>query len=147
MSSSPSGVFTDKEVEHIDAKALNNTDLAASDGKVTADFPVYVRSLVLAKNVDDQHLGWAMNSILEGYFMNMKTTTGAYIYRDEMNTGKLLGFPYRVSNQIATSSGGLTELCFGNWSDLLVGEQMGLETYTTLDGSWVDEDGTQHKRL
>lgn len=140
----PLGVFTDKEVEHIDAKALNNTDLAASDGKVTADFPVYVRSLVLAKNVDDQHLGWAMNSILEGYFMNMKTTTGAYIYRDEMNTGKLLGFPYRVSNQIATSSGGLTELCFGNWSDLLVGEQMGLETYTTLDGSWVDEDGTQH---
>ena len=34
-----------------------------------------------------------MNSILEGYFMNMKTTTGAYIYRDEMNTGKAPGFP------------------------------------------------------
>lgn len=140
----PLGVFVDKEVEHIDAKTLNNTDLADATGKVTADFPVYVRSLVLAKNVDDQRLGWAMNSILEGYFMNMKTTTGAYIYRDEMNSGKLLGFPYRVSNQITTTTGGLTELAFGNWADLLVGEQMGLETYTTLDGSWVDEDGIQH---
>ena len=23
-------------------------------------------------------------------------------------------------------------------------DQMGLETYTTLDGSWTDEDGIQH---
>lgn len=140
----PMGVFTDKEVEHIDAKKLGNTDLADAAGKITADFPVYLRSLVLSKNVDDQKLGWAFNSILEGYLMNMKTTTGAYIYRDEMTAGKLLGLPYKVSNQIATSADGLTELCFGNWADLLVGEQMGLETYTTLDGSWVDEDGVQH---
>lgn len=140
----PMGVFADKEVEHIDAKTLNNTDLASADGKITADFPVYLRSLVLAKNVDDQNLGWCFNSVLEGYLMNLKTTTGAYIYRDEMNAGKLLGFNYKVSNQIGTTTGGLTELCFGNWSDMLVGEQMGLETYTTLDGSWVDEDGVQH---
>lgn len=140
----PLGVFTDKEVEHVDAKTVGNTDLADTNGKITADFPVYVRSKVLAKNVDDQKLGWAFNSVLEGYLMNLKTTTGAYIYREEMNTGKLLGFPYRVSNQITTDSTGLTELAFGNWADLLVGEQMGLETYTTLDGSWVDEDGNQH---
>lgn len=96
----PLGVFTDKEVEHVDAKTVGNTDLADTNGKITADFPVYVRSKVLAKNVDDQKLGWAFNSVLEGYLMNLKTTTGAYIYREEMNTGKLLGFPYRVSNQI-----------------------------------------------
>ena len=140
----PLGVFADKEVEHLDAKSLSNEDLADSNGKVTADFPVFVRSKVLAKNVDDQKLGWAFNSVLEGYFMNLKTTTGAYIYRDEMTSGKLMGFPYRVSNQITTDASGLTELAFGNWSDLLVGEQLGLETYTTLDGSWVDEDGVQH---
>ena len=140
----PLGIFTDKEVEHLDAKALGNADLASDAGAITADFPVFVRSKVLAKNVDDAHLGWTFNSVLEGYLMNMKTTTGAYIYRDEMTGGKLLGFPYRVSNQITTSDGGLTELGFGNWADLLVGEQLGLETYTTLDGSWVDEDGVQH---
>lgn len=140
----PMGVFTDKEVEHLDAKGLDNADLADATGKITADFPVYIRSLLLSKNVDDQKLGWVFNSILEGYLMNMKTTTGAYIYRDEMNTGKLLGLPYRVSNQIGTTKDGYTELGFGNWSDLLVGEQLGLETYTTLDGAWTDEDGVQH---
>lgn len=140
----PLGVFFDKEVEHIDAKTIGNTDLADTNGKITADFPVFVRSKVLAKNVDDQYLGWAFNSVLEGYLMNMKTTTGAYIYREEMNAGKLLGFPYKVSNQIPTDSNGLTELCFGNWADMLVGEQLGLETYTTLDGSWTDDMGIQH---
>ena len=140
----PMGVFTDKEVTHIDAKSLSDAALADATGKLTADFPVYLRSLVMAKNVDDQKLGWSFNSVLEGYFMNMKTTTGAYIYREEMASGKLLGFPYKVSNQITTDKTGLTELCFGNWADLLVGEQLGLETYTTLDGAWTDEDGVQH---
>ena len=140
----PLGVFYDKEVEHIDAKTTGNTNLADSSGKITADFPVFIRSKVLAKNVDDQYLGWTFNSALEGFLMNMKTTTGAYIYREEMNAGKLLGFPYKVSNQIPTDSNGLTELCFGNWADMLVGEQLGLETYTTLDGSWTDDMGIQH---
>ncbi len=118
----PLGVFTDKEVEHVDAKTLSNEDLADSNGKITADFPVFIRSKVLAKNVDDNKLGWAFNSVLEGYLMNLKTTTGAYIYRDEMNTGKLLGFPYRVSNQITTDNTGLTELAFGNWAPLATGQ-------------------------
>ena len=33
---------------------------------------------------------------------------------------------------------------FGNWADLMIGDQMGLETYTTLDGTWTDENGVQH---
>jgi HK97 family phage major capsid protein len=128
----------------IDAAALNNSELADVNGHITADFPVYVRSSVLAKNVDDLGLGWTFNSMLEGYLMNLKTTTGQYIYREEMNGGKLLGFPYKVSNQIPTDSQNRTEIFFGNWADLLVGEQLGLETYTTLDGSWTDENGVQH---
>ena len=81
--------------------------------------------------------------MMEGYLKNIKTTTGDYIYREEMNAGKLLGFPYKVSNQIATENK-KTSIIFGNWADLLVGEQLGLETYTTLDGSWTDENGVQH---
>ena len=106
----------------------------AADGKLTADFPVYVKSLVMSKNVDDQALGWAFNSFMEGYLKNIKTTTGDYIYRDEMNAGNFLGMPYKVSNQIPTDSKtGCTEMFFGNWADLMIGDQMGLETYTTLE--------------
>jgi HK97 family phage major capsid protein len=94
--------------------------------------------------VDDLSIGWAFNSMMEGYLMNLKTTTGAYIYREEMSTGRLLGFPYLISNQIPTDPTFKTSMFFGNWADLLVGEQLGLETYTTLDGSWTDENGIQH---
>ena len=53
--------------------------------------------------------------------------------------------PYKVSNQIPTDSKtGCTEMFFGNWADLMIGDQMGLETYTTLDGTWTDENGVQH---
>lgn len=140
----PVGIVKNEGVEKINAKGLNNADLADANGKITADFPVYVRSKVMSKNVDDMAAGWCFNSMLEGYLMNLKTDTGAYIYRDEMGEGKLLGFQYKVSNQIPTDANGLTELFFGNWADLLVGDQMGLETYTTLDGTWTDENGTQH---
>ncbi len=139
----PMGIAKNKEVENLDATKMNNTDLADTSGKITADFPVHVSSKAFAKNIDDVRAGWAMNSLLEGYFKNMKTTTGAYIYRDEMATGKLCGMPYKVSNQIPTVNG-MTDLFFGNWSDLLIGDQMGLETYTTLDGTWTDDAGIAH---
>lgn len=140
----PLGIAKNKEVDNINAKALNNLDLADANGKITADFPVYVSSLAFSKNIDDVRAGWAMNSLLEGFFKNMKTSTGAYIYRDEMKEGKLCGMPYRVSNQIPTAADGTTDLFFGNWSDLLIGDQMGLETYTTLDGTWTDDAGITH---
>ena len=141
----PTGVSNTKGILTLDALSLSNPELADAAGRITASFPVYVRSQVLIENVDDHFLGWTFNSLLEGYMMNLKTATGAFIYREEMQNGRLLGAPYRVSNQIpynkATET---TEMFFGNWSDLMVGEQLGLETYTTLDGSWTDNDGVQH---
>lgn len=139
----PLGIYYNKEVEKIDVTKLDAM-YSSTAGVITADFPVYLRSVVMQKNVDDQRLGWAFNSMLEGFLMNMKTETGTYIYRDEMQSGKLLGAPYKVSNQIPVSSTGLTELFFGNWADLLIGDQMGMETFTTLEGSWVDDEGTTH---
>lgn len=106
----PVGIVKNEGVEKINAKGLNNADLADANGKITADFPVYVRAKVMTKNVDDMAAGWCFNSMLEGYLMNLKTDTGAYIYRDEMGAGKLLGFQYKVSNQIPTNEMGLTEL-------------------------------------
>ena len=138
----PLGLVNTAGILVIDAATVTNTNLVTTGGAITADFPVFVRSSVLAKNVDDRAMGWTFNSMMEGFLMNLKTTTGAYIYRDEMNGGKLLGFPYKVSNQIGTVAN-KTEIIFGNWADLLVGEQLGLETYTAFEGSWVDENGIQ----
>lgn len=140
----PLGIANNKAIEKVDATALSNAALADSNGKITADFPVWLEAKVLSKNVDDVSLGWTFNATVEGYLKNLKTTTGEYIYREEMAGGNLLGYPYKRSNQIPTDSNGKTSIIFGNWADLLAGEQAGLETYTTLDGSWVDENGVQH---
>ena len=140
----PTGIANTPGVEVIDATKMD-AQYADSTGKITSDFPVYIKSLVLSKNVDDMNLVWAFNSFTEGYLMNLKTTTGDYIYRDEMNAGRFLGIPYATTNQIPTDpKAGTTDIFFGNWADLMIGDQMGLETYTTLDGSWTDEDGVQH---
>lgn len=138
----PTGLMNNKKIEVLDAKKLEK-ELADEAGNITPDLPIFMRSKAFMKNIDDSSAGWVMNSMLEGIFMNMKTTTGAYIYRDEMISGKLLGFPYKVSNQIAVKDK-MTDLIFGNWNDMLVGDQMGLETHTTLDGSWTDENGVTH---
>lgn len=61
----PVGIANTKGIEIIDAKKLT-PDLASADGFLTADFPVYVKSLVMSKNVDDATLGWAFNSFTEG---------------------------------------------------------------------------------
>ena len=140
----PTGIANTPGIEIIDATKMD-AQYADATGKITADFPVYVKSLVMTKNVDDRALGWAFNSFTEGYLMNLKTTTGDYLYRDEMNQGKFLGIQYKVTNQIGTDmKAGTTDIFFGNWADMMIGDQMGLETFTTLEGSWTDEDGVQH---
>lgn len=139
----PTGIANTKGIEIVDAKKMD-AQYADATGKVTADFPVYIKALVMSKNVDDQALGWAFNSFMEAYLMNLKTTTGDYLYRDEMNAGKFLGIPFAVTNQIPWTKDGLTDIFFGNWADMMIGDQMGLETFTTLEGSWTDEDGVQH---
>lgn len=139
----PTGIANTPGIEIVDAKTMD-AQYADSNGKLTADFPVYIKSLVMSKNVDDAALGWAFNSFLEGYLMNLKTATGDYLYRDEMNAGKFLGMPYAVTNQIPWTAQGYTDLFFGNWADLMIGDQMGLETFTTMEGTWTDEDGIQH---
>ena len=129
-------------MEVIDAAKMD-AQYANSAGQLTADFPVYIKSLLLSKNVDDQALGWAFNSFTEGYLMNLKTATGDYLYRDEMNAGRFLGIPYATTNQIPTVNG-KTDIFFGNWADLMIGDQMGMETFTTMEGSWTDENGIAH---
>ena len=140
----PTGIYHNGVVEKVNVSKLSNQDLADEKGKITADFPVWLRAKAMNKNIDDVKLGWAFNSITEAYIMNMKTTTGAYIYREEMQTGKLLGAPYRISNQIPVDKEGKTDIFFGNWADLMIGDQMGMETLTTLEGSWIDDEGAQH---
>ncbi|WP_310584094.1 phage major capsid protein [Deinococcus sp.] len=105
-----------------------------------------LRARIRGSNVAMRRMGWVFNSDLEALLYGELSTTGAYVFRDEMDGGKLLGFPYRVSNQIpsnltagAPATGtNTTEVYFGDWAEILIGETLALALDTTMEGSYFN---------
>ncbi|GGO19536.1 phage major capsid protein [Deinococcus humi] len=102
-----------------------------------------LRALIRGANIPMRRMGWIFNSDVESRFYNVLSTTGEYIYREEMDAGRLLGVPYKISNQIPsnlTTAGGTagTELYFGDWSEVLIGEALALALDTSTEGSYFN---------
>lgn len=110
-----------------------------------ADQPAYMTGLLDQANVPMISPGWIMNGRTRAWIANLKTTTGAYIYREELGKGLLFGYPYVVSNQVpATFVSGTTyysDLWLGDWSEFLWGEQTMLELRQSQEASFHDEAG------
>jgi HK97 family phage major capsid protein len=71
--------------------------------------------------------GWVMSPRTEVYLMTLLTTTGNYIFRDEMLTGKLWGYPYKVTtlwpeNLTENSVANSTEIMLADFADIVIGE-------------------------
>ena len=136
----PVGITENKGVLTIDATKLD-TDYASSAGVLTAMFPGYMVAAVLKNNVLAGSLGFTFNTSVEQYFKNLRDNVGGFIFQDEMNKQHTLaGYPYRTTNLFETV-GGKTKIIFGDWNDLVLGEQGALEIETSREGSWTDEAG------
>lgn len=116
----------------------------------TADVVADLKGALMAKNVPMISPGWAFNGWVWKWLYNLKTTTGAYIYRDEMNTGKLLGDPFVVSNQIysanlaAGTAPQATDYCdvfYGDWSEFIEFVQLDMELMASKEASYVNSSG------
>ena len=78
---------------------------------------------------------------VEQFFKSIRDNAGSFIFADEMNNnGTLVGYPYKTTNLIETT-GGKTSIVFGNWNDLIIGEQGALEIETSREGAWTDDNG------
>ena len=102
-----------------------------------------LRAKLRSANLPMASVGWIFNSDVEAQYYNVLSTTGEYIYRDEMDNGKLLGFPFFISNQIPsnlTTAGGIagTEIYFADWDQVIIGEAMALQMETSRDGSYFN---------
>lgn len=102
-----------------------------------------LRATIRAANLPMRQVGWVFNSDVEALFYNVLSDVGTYVYRDEMDNGRLLGFPYRVSNQIPSNltngaSTATTEIYFGDWSEVLIGETQQLALDTSSEGSYFN---------
>jgi len=135
----PLGIIKNKGVLNIDVTSLG-TDYADSTGVLTPAFPNYLVAAVLKNNVYADGLGWTFNTSVEQFFKNLRDNVGGFIFAEEMSKGTLVGYPYKATNLLETV-GGKTSIVFGNWNDLIIGEQGALEITTSDQGSWTDEAG------
>ena len=124
--------------------------IGSSSTVFTADTVANVKGLLMAKNVPMINPGWAFNGFHWSWLYNLKTTTGAYIYRDEMNRGTLLGDPFVVSNQIysdnlaggtAPTSSNYGDLFYGDWSEFIEFVQLDMELMASKEASYVNSSG------
>lgn len=136
----PLGITKNKNVLNVDVTTLG-TDYASTAGVLTAAFPNYMVASVLKNNVYADGLGFVFNTSVEQYFKSLRDSVGGFIFAKEMNeSGTLVGYPYRTTNLLETT-GGKTQIIFGNWNDLVIGEQGALEIETSREGSWTDDAG------
>lgn len=136
----PLGILNNKNVLQLDCTTLD-TDYASSDGVLTAAFPNYLVAAVLRNNVYADGLGFVFNTSVEQYFKSLRDNTGGFLFAEEMNkNGTLVGYPYRTTN-LLTTTGNKTDIIFGNWNDLVIGEQGALEIETSREGAWTDDVG------
>lgn len=136
----PLGITNNKGILTIDATSAGD-EYSSKAGALTAAFPNFMVAAVLKNNVYADGLGFAFNTSVEQYFKSMRDNVGGFIFADEMNkNGTLAGYPYKTTNLIETV-GGKTQIIFGNWNDLVIGEQGALEIETSREGSWTDDAG------
>lgn len=136
----PLGITMNKNVQSIKATALGE-EFASPEGVLTAAFPNYLVAAVLKNNVYADGLGFVFNTSVEQYFKSLRDNVGGFIFAEEMNkSGTLAGYPYKATNLLETVNG-KTKIIFGNWNDLVIGEQGALEIETSREGSWTDDAG------
>lgn len=98
------------------------------------------------QNVPLSRPGWIFAPRTWNYLRMLQTTTGAFIYQAEMNSGLLLGYPYKYSTQIPvnlsdhgrTTNGGETEIYFADFDDVVIGEAMSLRVDASTEASYMD---------
>lgn len=102
-----------------------------------------LRALPRKANIPMRRMGWVFNADIEALLYGALTSTGDYVYRDEMDRGKLLGFPFMVCNQIPSNltAGGMTsgtEIYFGDWNEVIIGEAQQLALDSSTEGSYFN---------
>lgn len=97
------------------------------------DHLIQLYATPLVSNAPQENLGFAMNAKCKAYLATLKATTGQYLWQPAQSVGgpipsEIAGYKYAVSNQLpynltkGTAAGICSEIIFGNWQELIIGE-------------------------
>lgn len=99
-------------------------------------------------NAPDVRRVWFMSPRTKNYLMNARNSLSLYIWRDDMMDGRLLGYPYRVSNQIGnnyknadSSHSDLSFIFLVEMTESIIADSMQLELAVSRDASYIDSAG------
>ena len=132
------GTGSDNQPSGLASMAGTKTDIAALPTSDLLGTPI--GSIMSKKFPNKTNFGWMFNGVLWSMFYNMKDGVGNYIHRAEMMQGKLHGFNFAINNNITvgTDAPGLTEMYFGDFSQFIIGETMGVNIATSDQASYYD---------
>jgi HK97 family phage major capsid protein len=99
-------------------------------------------------NVPESRRVWFMNPRSKNYLYNVQNSLGVYVYRDEMNKGTLLGYPFRITTQIGVGyydNAGHSNTSFvilAEMDEAIILDSMSLELAVSREGTYVGAGGT-----
>ena len=141
--------------------AVNGTDPSGSTGGnfITSNETVTVDTVadelggainrLDSANVPANKRCWFFSPRTKNYLINARNSLTLYIWRDEMMVnGTLLGYPFKVSNQIGNNyydaNGAHTDCSFvflAEMPETIIADSMQLELAVSRDASYVDSAG------
>ncbi len=145
-----------KDLAFLRGDGTNNTPLglaglAGYSQPITGSTPDDVRNdlskmklFMRQANIVFNNLGWLMSPRTESFLENLKDGTNGYPYREDIQSGKLMGYPSGVTTQIPESlgaGGNESELYLVNFGDVVVGNTLALRLDTSNSASY-EEGGT-----
>lgn len=117
----------------VNTSGINSIVGGTNGANLSFDHIIQMKTAPKVANAPMASLGFALNSKSIGYLETLKSTTGQYLWSNGGGVGDgtpatLKGYPYAESQQLrsnltkGTSSGNCSELVYGNWRELLIGE-------------------------
>lgn len=116
-------------------------------GTVAAELGGAVNKLDVADVPDDKRC-WFMNPRAYNYLYNVQNSLGVYVYRDELNKGTLLSYPFKKTTQIRNDYWDVTGtnkdcsfVMLAEMTEAIILDSMQLELAVSKEGTYYDENG------
>jgi predicted phage gp36 major capsid-like protein len=113
-------------------------------GDGTGSAPKGLRTKLMQANVAMTKPWWTFSPRSLNALMGIQTTTGAFVYRDELSKGTLFGIPYEVSTQVPVNLGAgnvKSEVYLADGDELALGQGPQLQIALSEDATFVDAAG------
>jgi HK97 family phage major capsid protein len=133
--------FTPKGLRYwAPAANLINVNATVNLANITVDLGKLVLALVEA-DVAMVQPGWIMAPRTWNYLMTVRDANGNFAFREEMQAGRLWGFPYRYTSQVPTNLAvtgtSESEIYLVDFADVVIGEATSLMIDVSTEASYV----------